>query len=223
MAGLDISLSFGLGVLSSLHCAQMCGPIVLSYSMAARGSSTGHLAYNGGRIVTYALLGAAAGAAGHALGRVGRLAGVEQTAAIVCGALLVIAGILMCGVVPRSELIRLDRIGVSSLFSRTVGRLMLASGAASKLLLGMLMGFLPCGLLYAALIKASSTGTAAAGAASMVAFGVGTSGTLLLLGLFSSVIGSRLGRWSNRLAAAGGASSWASSCCGGACWRTFPV
>ena len=133
----------------------------------------------------------------------GRLAGVEQTAAIVCGALLVIAGILMCGVVPRSELIRLDRIGVSSLFSRTVGRLMLASGAASKLLLGMLMGFLPCGLLYAALIKASSTGTAAAGAASMVAFGVGTSGTLLLLGLFSSVIGSRLGRWSNRLAAAG--------------------
>ena len=68
MAGLDISLSFGLGVLSSLHCAQMCGPIVLSYSMAARGSSTGHLAYNGGRIVTYALLGCGGGCGGPRAG-----------------------------------------------------------------------------------------------------------------------------------------------------------
>ena len=65
MTPLEVSLPLGLGVVSSLHCAQMCGPIVLSYSMAGRSSAAGHLCYNGGRIATYALLGALAGAAAH--------------------------------------------------------------------------------------------------------------------------------------------------------------
>ena len=105
----------------------------------------------------------------------------------------------MSGAVPSKALVR---IGVTSGFSRIVGRLLLAPGALSKLALGLAMGFLPCGLLYAALLKAASTGSAGSGAASMAAFGAGTAGTLLALGLFSSAIGLRLGRWSNALASA---------------------
>jgi uncharacterized protein len=195
----ELSVPFGLGVVSSLHCAQMCGPIVLSYSMGGRGTAASHLCYNGGRLMTYGFLGAVAG---QAMGSVGRLAGMQQTAAIVSGVLMIIAGIFMTGSVPTQRLVQLDRTGISKLFSRTIGRLMLAPGALSKLWLGLAMGFLPCGLLYAALLKAASTGSAVSGAASMVAFGAGTAGALLGLGLFSSVVGFRLGRWSNAIASA---------------------
>jgi hypothetical protein len=179
----------------------MCGPIVLSYSMVGqapglRRALSPHLAYNAGRILTYSLLGAIAGSAGQVLVRI---AGIQQTAAIVSGILMVIAGVLMSGAVPSTRLVQ---IGVTPLFSRTVGRLLLAPGAASKLALGFVMGFLPCGLLYAALLKAASTGSAASGAASMAAFGLGTSGTLLAIGLFTSSFRLRLGRWTNALAAA---------------------
>ena len=196
---LDISVPFGLGVVSSLHCAQMCGPIVLSYSMGGRGTTASHLCYNCGRLTTYAFLGAVAG---QTMGLMGQLAGIQQAAAIVSGILMIIAGVFMTGSVPTQRLVQLDRTGISKLFSRTIGRLILAPGALSKLWLGLAMGFLPCGLLYAALLKAASTGSAISGAASMVAFGAGTAGALLGLGLFSSVVGFRLGRWSNAIASA---------------------
>jgi sulfite exporter TauE/SafE len=64
------------------------------------------------------------------------------------------------------------------------------------------LGFLPCGLVYAALLKAVETGTALAGALTMLAFGLGTAGALLTMGLASSMVGLRLGRWSSILSAA---------------------
>jgi hypothetical protein len=136
------------------------------------------------------------------MGLVGHMAGFQQTAAIVSGVLMILAGVLMTGAVSSQRLVRVDRFGVSKFFSRTIGRLILAPGAASKFALGLAMGFLPCGLLYAALLKAASTGSAPGGAASMAAFAAGTSGTLLALGLFSSAVGLRLGRWSGALASA---------------------
>jgi uncharacterized protein len=199
---LELSVPFGLGVISSLHCVQMCGPIVLAYSVGGRGTALSHLCYNGGRLMTYALLGAVAGAAGQAVGLMGRLAGFQHTAIIVSGILMIIAGVFMTGTVPTQRLVQLDRTGISKLFSRTAGKLMLAPGALNKLWLGLAMGFLPCGLLYAALLKAASTGSALSGAASMAAFAVGTAGALLGLGFFSSVVGFRLGRWSNAIASA---------------------
>ena len=80
----DFYLVLAFGFVSSLHCMQMCGPIVLTYSVAvntgaARRSLLGlHLAYNSGRTLTYMLLGAIAGLAGGTMGFVGRLAGVEN-------------------------------------------------------------------------------------------------------------------------------------------------
>ena len=78
-----------------------------------------------------------------------------------------------------------------------------APGAGNRFLLGLLLGFLPCGLIYAALLKAMATGSAYAGGASMLAFGLGTAGALFALGLFSSAIRIRLNRWGSQLAAAG--------------------
>ena len=153
----DFYLVLVFGFVSSLHCVQMCGPIVLTYSVAAntaaaRRSLLGlHLAYNAGRTVTYMLLGALAGLAGGAMGFVGRLAGFENTAAIVAGVAMVLTGLV---------LLRFRRLkswrgfALPSRFLRPVGKLISSRSAASKFALGLLMGFLPCGLIYAALMKA---------------------------------------------------------------------
>jgi uncharacterized protein len=203
---------FTLGLVSSLHCVQMCGPIVVSYSVAvsqlknspplAPSLLQNHLAYNAGRILTYSALGAVAGVAGGTLGLLGRLAGFSHVLAIVAGALMIVVGISMLGIIPANLLTsRLFRLP-SSLLRRT-GKLLSAPGSGNRFLLGLALGFLPCGLIYAALLKAMATASALAGAATMLAFGLGTAGALLLLGMFSSALRISLNRWGSQLAAAG--------------------
>ena len=203
MSGAELSIPFGLGLISSLHCSQMCGPLVLAYSLplerAAKRAIWAHLSYNTGRLTTYCLLGAIAGAAGGGVAALGRLAGIEKTAAIIAGIAMLIAGGAMLGLTPRPGLIRIQS-RIPALFSRTVGALLRSTQASSKLLLGLVLGLLPCGLVYAALIKAVDTGSALDGALSMLAFGAGTAGALLAIGVFSSVISARLGRYANTLA-----------------------
>lgn len=203
---------FGLGLISSLHCVQMCGPIVLSYSVALETLTGGrkqfapllgnHLAYNAGRILTYSALGAVFGLAGHAMGLLGRVAGLSHTLAIVSGALMMIVGISMLDVIPSTVRAR-KFLQVPALFLRKAGALLSGRGARNRFFLGLLLGFLPCGLIYAALLKAMATGSATAGAFTMFAFGLGTAGALLVLGIFSSALRLRLNRWGSQLAAAG--------------------
>jgi len=202
MNALDITVPFGFGLVSSLHCAQMCGPIVVYYSLANRGPAWSHLWYNLGRLATYSALGALAGAAGNAMGLLGRLAGLQRPAMVAAGILMLAAGILMSGVVPSSRLVGINRLGVSRRISGVISRLIMSAGGRSKFALGVLMGFLPCGLLYAALLQAVASGEAVAGALTMAAFAAGTSVALLAIGVFSTAIGPRLGRWSGALSTA---------------------
>lgn len=212
MTDVEFGVMFVLGIVSSLHCVQMCGPIVLSYSIALseltkNGSRTSslvknHLAYNAGRILTYAALGAVAGVAGGTLGLLGRVAGFSHVIAFVSGGLMILVGVSLLGIIPSGVLAnKLFRIPSS--FLRRIGRLLSAAGAGNRFLLGLALGFLPCGLIYAALLKAMATGSAYAGAATMLAFGLGTAFALFALGIFSSAIRIRLNRWGSQLAAAG--------------------
>jgi uncharacterized protein len=202
MSPADLAIPFGFGLVSSLHCSQMCGPIVLSYSLGGRGGAVSHVLYNTGRICTYALLGAAAGAAGNAVGLLGSLAGLERTAALVAGTLLILTGILMSGVLPKSGLVRIEKLGLPRLFSRTIGRLLTSPLPGTRFALGLVLGFLPCGLLYAAVLQSVAAGSALDGALSMAAFGLGTSLSLFAIGFFSAAIGARLGRWNVALVSA---------------------
>ena len=214
MSGIEIWIVFTLGLVSSLHCMQMCGPIVLSYSVAldqlkagsGRSSGalvSGHLAYNAGRILTYSLLGAAAGLVGKTVGLVGRLAGLASTLAVVGGVLMVIAGLVMFGAFPAVQAFGGSFFRVTSGFIRPLGSLLSSPKAAKRFLLGLALGFLPCGLIYAALLRALATGSALWGAVTMAAFGAGTAGALLAVGIFSSAIRSKLNRWGTQLAAVG--------------------
>lgn len=211
MTGLELWVVFTLGLISSLHCVQMCGPIVLSYSVALghpkpadSGQSSsllfGHLAYNAGRILTYAVLGAVAGIAGNTIGLAGRLAGVGSVLGIVGGVLMIVAGLFMFGIFPASGVFG-SLFRVTSRFLRPLSGLVSAPGVSRRFLLGLALGLLPCGLIYAALIRALATGSALWGAATMAAFGAGTAGSLLAVGIFSSALRGTLSRWGTQLAA----------------------
>ena len=195
----EFTLIFGFGLVSGLHCLQMCGAIVLAYSMGTGRSMRAHLTYNAGRILTYMVLGTAAGAAGGGLGLLGRLAGFASGARIFSGAAMIVAGAFMIGFVPSNGLVQIQKRGVTARFLKAIGRMLLAPG--DKFGLGLTLGFLPCGLIYAALLKAMESASAAAGALTMLAFGLGTAVALLAIGVAGSFAGLRFGRWSNRLAA----------------------
>jgi len=202
MIGIDAATGFTLGLVGSVHCAQMCGPIVLAYSIAMGAQppvkmALAHASYNAGRIATYSILGAAAGYLGHAMCLAGRLAGVENIAVIVAGAIMIIGGLWTAGLFPTSQLVQIQSLKLTPL-----KRLMHSASARSKLGLGLMLGFLPCGLIYAALMKATSTADPISGAVTMFSFGVGNAIALLFLGMFSSTIGRRLGPYSTRLSAA---------------------
>jgi uncharacterized protein len=210
MSSIDLSLVFTFGFLGSMHCVGMCGPIVLAYSLPLAGSGatrTGlvlaHLAYNAGRIITYTLLGAVAGAAGHALGLVGRLAGAENGAAIVAGVLLILTGVSFLGVLPLSGVSRFDPMRVLSRLHSGISGLLTAPTRGSKFKLGLALGLLPCGFLYAGLLKAVEAGSPLSGAGTMLAFGTGTACAMIATGMFSSALAAPLRRWGNRVAAAG--------------------
>lgn len=205
MTPAEFAAIFALGLVSSVHCVQMCGPIVLSYSlplakMAGRQQMLlAHAAYNIGRITTYAALGAVAGVAGGGLNIVSRLAGVANGARICAGLALIVMAVVISGALPQTGLVQ---IGPTGGILRVTGRFLLSPQPLSKLRLGLVLGFLPCGLVYAALLKSVETGTAAGGALTMVAFGLGTALTLASFGIVFSAAGLRAGRWSHALSAA---------------------
>ena len=204
---LELSLVFLLGRLNSLHCVQMCGPIVLAFSLPLKHSDAlrAHVQYNAGRILTYTLLGAIAGAAGGGIGMLGRMVGLASGARVFAGSAMIVGGILMVGLLPSNSLVTIQNRGIT----KRIGRRLLAP--KGKFTLGLTLGFLPCGLVYAALLKAVDSGSALAGAGTMLAFGAGTAVALLSLGAASSFL--RFPRWSNRIAAvsmmlAGGLLVW---------------
>jgi len=203
MSFVEFSLVFALGLAASLHCVQMCGPIVISYSVSLkRDMMLAHLSYNAGRVITYSALGALAGAAGSGIGMLGKMAGLASAARLLAGGAMVVTGILMLRVLPRKVLVQVERRGVMALFSRSIGRLLVSSRALGKFGLGLMLGFLPCGLIYGALLKAVETARPLAGAFTMAAFGMGTAVALLAMGMASSFAGLRMGAWGNRLAGA---------------------
>ena len=212
MTGLELSVVFTLGLVSSLHCVQMCGPIVLSYSVALQQLPTpagpspalwpGHLAYNAGRILTYALLGAVAGLAGKTVSMVGHLAGITSALAIVGGILMIAAGLVMSGIVPAAEALGGKFFRITSSFLRPVANLISSPGAGKRFLLGLALGFLPCGLILRRAPARAGNRLGRWGAATMAAFGAGTAGALLAVGIFSSVLRKGLSRWGTPLASA---------------------
>jgi len=188
-----------LGFLGSFgHCVGMCSPFVLFVShrfgqgAGTRGASTvAQLWYTAGRIVTYALLGAVAGALGSVVEFAGTLLGFQRAAAVVAGgALIVSALVALSGLIP----------GLTSggrLFARVAGALK-GRVPGHPFLAGLFLGLLPCGLLYSAVIAAVARGGPIEGAVALALFGVGTAPALLGVSLANELLVVNRA-WVNRL------------------------
>ncbi len=204
---IDYSLIFITGLLTSLHCVGMCGAIVLAYSTSPisfggavslhRNPLALHAAYNGGRILSYALLGAIVGLLGMTLSGFERVA---EVVAIVSGAIMIVAGLAMLGVLPFPTTLSFggNSFGVGKLH----GKLIREKSFLSKFSLGFLTPVLPCGLLYAMLAKAAAAGSVANGAMTMAVFGFGMAPSLMLLGGMSSFFSVKMRKRAEMIAAA---------------------
>lgn len=195
-----------------MHCAPMCGPFVLgqvgdglarlpagklcemhrlSHAMLAP--------YHLGRLATYMGLGALAASAGAGLGMFIWPAGLR--AALLALAALLFLGLALRGIAPsRARYFQgRDILGVAAgrALARAAGLVTgpwHVGGFRGRFLRGVLLGFLPCGMLYTVLVLAAATAHPVAGALAMLAFGLGTVPALLIVGLAGHAAGRRWGR-----------------------------
>ena len=172
------------------HCIGMCGPIVasLSLTLKGRGVIVPHLLYNTGRITTYALLGGVMGATGSFTSVAARIASLQKGVMILTGILIIVMGLAMAGWIPLSSIFA-EYYNPGGLLSRTFGRLSETRSTVTYYPLGMLLGLLPCGAVYTALIAAARAGMEAQttfkgcliGGGLMLSFGLGTIPSLLIV------------------------------------------
>ena len=181
-SSLDCWTAFILGLVGSLHCAGMCGPLALALPPAgntAPGYVVGRVAYNLGRIATYCLMGVVFGLAGRTF----VLAGVQRWVSIGLGVALLL-GLFASR---RLALWRPVTFAVNQLKSRMAG-LLRRRTFAGLALLGLLNGLLPCGLVYVACAGAAATGGILAGVLYMAAFGAGTTPMMLAISLSGKLV-----------------------------------
>lgn len=174
---------FLVGLLGGSHCVGMCGGIVGALSMQAPQGSMAlpvQLAYNLGRIASYTAAGLMAGALAQIAGE---LVPMQRTLYLLASLMLVAMGIYLLGLT--QSLAWLERRGqvVWRRIQPFTARFLPVRGAAQALPLGLLWGWLPCGLVYSALATALASGSALKGALLMLAFGLGTLPNLLLAGM----------------------------------------
>ena len=176
--------AFAAGLLGGVHCAGMCGGIVAGLSSSARGPILARqLQFNGGRILSYAMAGAAAGLFGSLLQMAGPLLYVQAALFALANVLLVLLGLYVGGW--GRAVLRLESAG-KFLWRRVepVARRFFPVDTAGKAVAaGALWGWVPCGLVYSVLALALASGSAPGGAAVMAAFGLGTLPTLMAAGM----------------------------------------
>jgi sulfite exporter TauE/SafE len=185
-----IAAIFLASVLGSLHCAGMCGAFVaiacnrtLGNKPGAREVTVLQVAYNGGRLISYTILGALAGGIGWILNIVGSQFGLYPVAAPLAGAIMIALALV--------TLMKLGGFHLAALHPpRFFARLL---GPAHKMamnqpplpraaLIGLFTTLMPCGWLYAFVVTAAGTASPLYGAIAMAVFWAGTLPMLVMVG-----------------------------------------
>jgi sulfite exporter TauE/SafE len=185
-----------MGFFGSSHCVVMCGGVVAATCSALPLSRTARwrariayvVAYNVGRVASYAIAGAVAGAIGASLASFTLVERAQLGLRLVAGALMVAVGLYVSGFA--RALRWLERAGepVWKRIAPLARRLVPVRSPAHALALGLLWGWMPCGLVYAALAASVTSGSALGGAVAMAAFGAGTLPMLVLMGTAGATV-----------------------------------
>ena len=170
-AGAGFGVLFVIGLLSGVHCIGMCGGIMLTQKNA--------VAYNAGRLLSYTVVGAVFGAIGTVITYDMQFKSMLST---ICGGLVVIVGLMMWGV----PFLRQISPELTKPCRFKGGR---------PLVIGLLTGLMPCGALASMWLFAAASGSAAKGAESMFAFGLGTCAVMLLFGTFGALVPAKYNKY----------------------------
>lgn len=179
--------AFLIGLFGSFHCIGMCGPIALALPIQNDNRLNlivGRLLYNIGRAITYATFGLVFGLVGQSLS----LAGFQQSASIFAGVLILSMVLLPSKITQKIYLLK-PAYGFTNILKRKFGTLLKRKSIASTFMIGLLNGFLPCGLVYIAVAGAIASGGYFDGAAYMFVFGIGTLPIMLSVSLAGNFIG----------------------------------
>jgi uncharacterized protein len=194
---LEIIAAFVIGILGSFHCLGMCGPIAIALPKRNDNwwiNHFGNLLYNAGRIVTYSILGLVFGLFGSGL----VLFTTQQTVSIIAGVLLILSVTV--------PLVIKKVFFLESLFNQLLIKIKAGLGSRfhkksliNLLMIGMLNGLLPCGLVYIAIGGAIATGDVFHAVAFMFFFGLGTLPMMYSIVIVSNVISlnirNKIKRW----------------------------
>jgi len=203
-AGMSYGMLVIIGIFTSLHCIAMCGGINLSQNLQGSGGTAPastytlllpSILYNGGRLVSYTLVGVLVGALGSVITVSGRFKGVVQLAA---GIFMVIMGLNMLGLFPalRRFSLHIPKVFAAKIDEQKTGR--------GPVVVGFLNGLMPCGPLQAMQLYALSTGSPVKGGIAMFLFCAGTIPLMFALGAVSSALSNAKGQvFSRRVMQAG--------------------
>ncbi len=186
--GINFYTALMIGMVGSLHCIGMCGPIAVSLPLGNKSwghRTLGGLTYNTGRILTYGILGALFGLLGKGI----EMAGLQRWASVLIGVVMILSvlfPVLFKGKIKIEQLL----FGYAGRMVGKFRKLFAISSFPSLFLIGLLNGLLPCGLVYVAVAGALNTNSILGGVGFMLVFGLGTLPVMLAIPLLGNLIGS---------------------------------
>ena len=181
------------------HCIGMCGPVVAAYSFGEQKLRyLHHILYNLGRITTYMFMGAVVGLTGSFLVLTSSIEKIQAAIMVFAGISIIIMGIAIGGWIPVRRSPK-SSSWLSSTIQKTMELFKGPRTAGTYYPMGIVLGFLPCGLTYTALLAAARAAMDAdnhlagmlQGAFMLLFFGLGTAPALLLVGRVINIIGAK--------------------------------
>jgi len=190
------------------HCIGMCGGFVMTYTLKIRENDptstpgrwqkiTPHLLYNGGRIVTYTVLGEIFGFLGGTLGVIFAIRDLQGILQLGAGLVMILIGLDLSGWLTG---LGPDSFPGTRLFKKIVTVLFQSVNRNNIFVLGLILGLIPCGLVYVAGAKAAATQSIIGGGLTMLFFGLGTLPAMIITGLTVDLISDKLRHRLYRLA-----------------------
>jgi hypothetical protein len=208
---MELGLIFLTGLFLSLHCVGMCGGFVALVAVApsittiqAGGAAAmqaaqfrrivlpQQLVFNAGRIGSYTLLGAVAGALGSFTTLLSSTGKAQAALMIGAGMVMMGTGLALAGLLRHWSAFKITSVKPNRCLTRAFEHVVRLPRPLRALPLGALLGFLPCGLIYSMLAKSASSGSILYGALVMLAFGMGTVPALLLVAYFADFFSATL-------------------------------
>lgn len=194
---MDLYTALTIGIIGSIHCIGMCGPIAVALPIGSRrfgGKATGALLYNTGRTLTYGILGAFFGLLGKGV----QMAGFQQWVSVIIGVIMIVSVLF--------PMLFRERLSPGNIFFRYAGRLISSlrvlfgkKSFSNLFLIGLLNGLLPCGLVYVAVAGAINTGEVLPAILFMMVFGAATTPVMMGVSLAGNLAGTQLRLRLNRI------------------------